>query len=235
MIELFNEDCMVVMSRYPDNAFDLAVVDPPYGIGASKPTNKQGYVLQSNGTKTFLPDAGYKHKEWDNEIPNDDYFKELIRVSKNQIIWGYNYYKLSLGAGRIIWDKVNDHMDQNDCEIAFYSGNKRQDIVRYMWAGFCQGAMAGKDLKNSKLQIGDKRKNEKRIHPTQKPIKLYEWLLSNYAKPGDRILDTHLGSGSSAIAAHYGGFEFVGCELDEDYFKAAQERIKRETAQLAMF
>lgn len=233
-VELSNEDCMDVMARYPGNHFDLACVDPPYGIGASKPRNKKGFVLQKNGSKTFIEDAGYERKDWDNSIPSDEYFCELIRVSKNQIIWGFNYYGISLGPGRIIWDKVNDHMDQNDCEIAYYSGNNRQDIVRYMWAGFCQGLVVGGNINTAGKQIGDKSKNERRIHPTQKPVKLYEWLLSNYAKEGDKILDTHLGSGSSAIAAHYGGFDFVGCELDEDYYNAAIARFDAETSQLAM-
>lgn len=235
MIELNNIDCMEYMAGLEDNAFDLAIVDPPYGIGASKPSNKKGYVAQKNGSKTFIPDAGYKQKDWDNSPPSIEYFNELLRVSKNQIIWGFNYYGINLGPGRIIWDKVNDHMDQNDCEIAFYSGNKRQDIVRYMWAGFCQGVVAGGTVNKAGEQQGNKKLNEKRIHPTQKPIKLYEWLLKKYAKPGDRILDTHLGSGSHAIAAHYGGFDFVGCELDQDYFKAAEKRIAAETSQIDMF
>lgn len=235
MIQLHNMDCMEYMATLEDDAFDLAIVDPPYGIGASKPSNKKGYVTQKNGSKTFIPDAGYKHKDWDNKAPGIDYFNELCRVSKNQIVWGFNYYGIILGPGRIIWDKVNDHMDQNDCEIAYYSGNSRQDIVRYMWAGFCQGAIAGGNIKSAGVQIGDKSKNERRIHPTQKPVKLYEWLLKNYAKEGDRILDTHLGSGSIAIAAHYSGFDLVGCELDEDYYLAACERFDRETRQVAMF
>jgi len=235
MIELLQGDCMDYMKGLDDNAFDLAIVDPPYGIGASKPSNKKGYVTQKNGSKIFMADTGYKHKDWDSSIPTTEYFNELIRVSKNQIIWGFNYYGLTIGSGRIIWDKVNDHMDQNDCEIAYYSGNNRQDIVRYMWAGFCQGAVAGGNSKTAGVQIGDKSKNEKRIHPTQKPVKLYEWLLTNYAEKGQRILDTHLGSGSSAIAAHYYGCDFVGIELDEDYYKAAKERFDRETAQKALF
>lgn len=235
MMDLFNIDCMEYMATCEDNAFDLAIVDPPYGIGASKPSNKKGFVTQKNGSKTFIPDAGYAHKDWDDAPPSSEYFDELIRVSKNQIIWGFNYYGLDIGSGRIIWDKINDHMDQNDCEIAYYSGNNRQDIVRYMWAGFCQGLIAGGDIKTAGRQIGDKSKNEIRIHPTQKPVKLYEWLLTNYAKPGQRILDTHLGSGSSAIAAHYFGVDFVGCELDEDYYNAAVNRFDLSTRQQALF
>jgi site-specific DNA-methyltransferase (adenine-specific) len=226
---------MELMARYPDNYFDLAIVDPPYGIGASKPSNKKGFVTQKNGSKTFIEDAGYKQKDWDDFSPDIEYFNELVRVSKNQIIWGYNYYKLTLGVGRIIWDKVNDHMDQNDCEIAYYSGNNRQDICRYMWAGFMQGEKAGGTSRDSVLQIGNKKLNEIRIHPTQKPVKLYEWLLSKYANEGDKILDTHLGSGSIAIACHNMKYDLTACELDKDYFEAANERIELHKQQGQLF
>jgi site-specific DNA-methyltransferase (adenine-specific) len=234
-IELLNIDCMEYMKTLPDNAFELAIVDPPYGIGAGKPAKKPGYVKQKNGNALPIKRTPYALKDWDSKPADSVLFKELIRVSENQIIWGVNYYKHDFGPGRIVWDKVNNHMDQHDCEIAYCSTNKRVDIVRYMWAGFCQGMIAGSDLKKAGEQIGDKSKNEARIHPTQKPVKLYEWLLKNYAKEGDRILDTHLGSASSAIAAHYGGFDFVGCELDEDYYKAACERFDMSTRQQALF
>jgi len=232
MIELLNCDCMDYMKDCENNAFDLAIVDPPYGIGSSKPTNKAGYVKQSNGSRSFIPDSGYQHKDWDNLPADGEYFNELKRVSENQIIWGVNYYDYYFGTGRIVWDKFNNHTDQHDCEIAYCSINNRVDIVRYMWAGFCQGLIIGNDAKKAGIQIGDKSRNEKRIHPTQKPVKLYEWLLTNYANEGDKILDTHLGSGSSAIAAHYMRFNFVGMEIDKEYYDAAVQRFEAETAQL---
>lgn len=235
MIELLNIDCMEYMKGQTDNAFDLAIVDPPYGIGASKQSNKSKFVKQKNGSKIWVEDGGYQHKGWDDKPVDANYFNELKRVSKNQIIWGVNYYNYNFGCGRIVWDKLNDHSDQNDCEIAYCSLNKRLDIVRYLWSGFCQGLTIGGNSRQALEQIGNKSKNEKRIHPTQKPVKLYEWLLTNYAEKGQRILDTHLGSGSSAIAAHYFGCDFVGCELDSDYFKAAKERFNEATAQESMF
>jgi site-specific DNA-methyltransferase (adenine-specific) len=167
--------------------------------------------------------------------PDEGYFIELQRVSNNQIVWGENFYGNRLGPGRIVWDKMNDYSDQYDCEIAYNSVNNRVDIVRYMWAGMMQGATISKSAKDALLQQGNKALNEQRIHPTQKPVKLYEWLLANYAKPGDRILDTHLGSGSSAIACLNLGFEIVGCELDADYFAAACKRIRAATAQERLF
>ena len=197
-IEMLNMDCMEYMAGLEDNAFDLAIVDPPYGIGISSNSIRQQHAK----------------KEWDNAIPKEEYFNELTRVSNNQIIWGGNYFLDYLGntQGFLIWDKKQPHdFSLAMCELAWSSIQAPAKMFRY-----------------SVLAENGK------IHPTQKPVKLYEWLLSNYAKEGDRILDTHLGSGSSAIAAHYGGFDFVGTELDEDYFKASQERFNRETAQLAM-
>ena len=199
MIELLNEDCMAVMARYPDNYFNLACVDPPYGIGiSSNPVRQQ-----------------HTKKKWDANIPSAEYFAELKRVSKNQIIWGGNYFLDYLGGtqGFLVWDKVQPHdFSLAMCEMAWTSIQKPAKIWK-------------------RSVLAEKWK----IHPTQKPIKLYEWLLTNYAKPGQRILDTHLGSGSSAIAAHYFGCDFVGCEIDQDYYEAALKRFEMETAQLAMF
>ena len=212
MIEMLNCDCMEYMAGLEDNAFELAIVDPPYGISADKNQNKRA------STK-WLGDSGgqwkeYKETEWDSNIPDENYFIELSRVSKNQIIWGGNYYPVLL-AGVVIWDKGENgtlpHGELAKSSIKTFKIFKMSRADAY--------------INNSSMKI----------HPTQKPVKLYEWLLSNYAKEGDRILDTHLGSGSSAIAAHYGGFDFVGTELDTDYFKASQERFERETAQIAMF
>ncbi|MDY7025993.1 MAG: DNA methyltransferase [Pseudomonadota bacterium] len=198
-VELLNMDCMEYMRSLPDNAFDLAIVDPPYGIGiSSNPVRQQ-----------------HEKKEWDNAIPQKAYFNELERVSKNQIVWGGNYFLDFLGntQGFLIWDKKQPHdFSLAMCEFAWSSVQKPAKMFRY-----------------SVLQERGK------IHPTQKPVKLYEWLLANYAKEGDKILDTHLGSGSSAIAAHYFGCDFVGIELDSDYYNAACERFKRETAQIDMF
>ena len=199
-IELLNIDCMEYMRGLPDKAFDLAIVDPPYGIG-----------INSSGR---LGHYGGKGKKWDNETPDDLYFLELQRVSKNQIIWGGNYFSMPPCRCFLIWDK------QQPEAISFAS-------CEYAWTSFDSSAKTY----YQRPQCAD----VVRIHPTQKPVKLYEWLLANYAKQGDRMLDTHLGSGSSAIAAHYGGFDFVGCELDTDYFNAASKRFEQATAQIAMF
>ena len=203
MIELHNIDCMEYMKGLDDNAFELAIVDPPYGIDRFEKQCKS-----NNRVEKFF-NAG----KWNSNKPDLDYFSELFRVSQNQIIWGYNHLSNLLPSTKafIFWYK---HQNGNfsEGELAWCSSG----VGRFFDRPY-------------QKDIGGK------IHPTQKPVKLYEWLLANYAKEGDKILDTHLGSGSSAIAAHYGGFDFVGCELDEDYFKAASERIDRETAQIDMF
>ncbi|MCP4464592.1 MAG: site-specific DNA-methyltransferase [Planctomycetaceae bacterium] len=232
MIELLNCDCMEYMKGLEDNAFDLAIVDPPYGRGEHGGTSRTHNVRQKNGKMLVCRDGGYARKNWDNAPPKADYYASLERVSKHQIIWGFNYCPVHFkGGGVIVWDKVNDGADQSGCELAYCSLNQRVDIVRYMW----RGMMQGKSIHNGTIQQGNKSLNEKRIHPTQKPVKLYDWILAKYAKEGDRILDTHLGSGSSAIAAHYGGFEFVGMEIDKDYYDAAVKRFNSETAQVDMF
>ena len=235
-MKLINADCMDIMKQYPDNYFDLAITDPPYGIGADKPSHKPERKKQKNGNYLLVKNTNsYKHKNWDNERPKESYFTELKRVSKNQIIWGANYFDNLIG-GRIVWDKINGESDQYDCEIAYQSINNRTEIVRYMWQGMFQGAYITKDIRKSLIQQGNKNLNEKRIHPTQKPIRLYKWLLDKYSEKGQKVLDTHLGSGSSAIASHYFGVgEFVGIEIDKDYFDAAEKRIKDQTKQLTMF
>jgi len=202
-----NEDNMELMARYEDNHFDLAIVDPPYGIR----------IQQSGGTPTHLGFKNYKKKEWDNEIPNKEYFKQLFRVSKNQIIWGGNYFveHLSKGfMGWIVWDK-GQKLTMSDGELAYSSFNK---------------ALRIKVL--NRCKIGEFGGN---IHPTQKPVKLYEWLLMNYAKEGDKILDTHLGSGSIALACHNLGYDLTACELDAEYYNAAMKRLKQHQQQLTMF
>jgi site-specific DNA-methyltransferase (adenine-specific) len=208
---------MEYMKSLPDNAFDLAIVDSPYGIGENGDRNKsRGKLAIAKDYKSF---AG-----GDIEPPNKDYFIELKRISKNQIIWGANHFASNLpnpsSSCWIVWDKVTGSSDFADCELAYTSFKTAVRQFTFQWSGMLQG-----DMKNK----------ENRIHPTQKPVKLYEWLLSNYAKQGDKILDTHLGSGSHAIACNNLGFELVGCELDTDYFNAACERIKREAQQERLF
>ena len=203
-----NEDNMELMARYKDNYFDLAIVDPPYGINASEMT------MGSGKNKKYS-----KGKKWDNKTPEQKYFDELVRVSKNQIIWGGNYFTDKLKPSRcyIFWDKgINGDCDFADGELAWCSFDKVLRIAPIRYKGFL-GA------------------DKVRIHPTQKPIKLYEWLLMNYAKEGDKILDTHLGSGSIALACHNLGFDLTACELDKEYYDAAIKRIDQHKAQIRMF
>lgn len=212
----YNCDCLEYMRKLPDNYFDLAIADPPYGIGASRPSKKAERARQADGSVLQVPVTDFTKKDWDNTIPSQEFFDELRRVSRNQIIWGANYFGLQ--GGMIVWDKINGNSDQYDCEIAYQSFNKRTDLVHYMWNGMFQGKYCGRDIRQAAMQQGNKALNEKRIHPTQKPVILYEWLLNNYAKKGDRIFDPMMGSQSSRIAAHRLGFDYVGCELDKEYY-----------------
>jgi len=202
---LTNEDNMELMARYPDKYFDLAIVDPPYGIN------------RSGQTETFTKNPKHKRKHfedkgWDNQTPKKQYFDELFRVSKNQIIWGANYFTkyLPSSMGWIFWDKGQD-LSMSDGELAFTS---------------FQVAMRRKIINRGQLMIEGGTQ-----HPTQKPIKLYKWLLDKYAKDGDKILDTHLGSGSIAIACHDYGFDLTACELDKEYFDKAMQRINNHISQ----
>jgi site-specific DNA-methyltransferase (adenine-specific) len=202
-LEATCEDCMALMARYPDKHFDLAIVDPPYGLGDA---------LVAGGTWPVKYQA--KGAKWDVK-PEAEYFQELQRVAKNWIIWGANYYSQHLPPTRgfVVWHKPNMegmHTMAN-CELA--------------WTSFDRNAKT----------VSITRPNEDRIHVCQKPVKLYTWLLENYAKPGMKLLDTHLGSGSHAIAAHYFGAHLTACEIDPDYYAAAMARIKRETAQMTLF
>jgi len=217
-VTLINCDCMDLMADAPENHWQLSIIDPPYGIDAA---NTFGGNERKSGNGAALK-TDFEKKDWDIEIPDADYFFQLMRVSKNQIIWGANYMShfLPPSMGWIVWNKDNGTTKFSDAELAFTSFERALRVWKYTWNGMIQG-----DMKNK----------ERRIHPTQKPVKLYDWLLSNYAKPGDRILDTHLGSGSSAIAAHYAGHDFVGIELDENYFKAAKKRFEESTKQEALF
>lgn len=235
MIELLNCDCMEYMATQPDNAFDWGIVDPNWGIGASRPSKKSAAVKQKNGARINVELPVYGQKDWDDKAADSEYFDELFRVTQQQIIWGVNFYDYKFGSGRLIWDKMNDFSDQFDCEIAFVSINNRIDIVRYMWAGMMQGKNISKSAKIALEQQGNKKLNETRIHPTQKPRKLYQWTFQKYIKKGQSVLDTHLGSASSAIEAHYYGVDFIGCEKDREIFEAAKTRFDRETRQIAMF
>ncbi len=216
-VSLSCEDCMALMARYPDKHFDLAIVDPPYGIERFK----KGF-----GTTRFKMDSRTAKDglKWDN-APSAEYFAELRRVSQNQIVWGANYFP-SLWEkpcrGFIYWAKSNPVANFADGEMAWTSFDKPARQFDYAWGGLSDGVVG-------------RNKKEKSIHPTQKPVKLYKWLLENYAKPGMKILDTHLGSGSHAIACHYAGVHLTACEIDPDYFAAAQERIARETRQTTLF
>jgi site-specific DNA-methyltransferase (adenine-specific) len=219
MINLHHIDCMEYMARYPDNYFDLAIVDPPYGIGESGGKNRNNKKGSAIGLKT----PNYTKKDWDNSIPPKEYFLELQRISKNQIIWGGNYFieYLKPTSCFLVWDKKETAKgDFADCELAWTNFKTAVRKFTYGWIGF--------DYLNNPHK-------EKKIHPTQKPVALYKWLLKNYAKEGDKILDTHLGSGSIAIACHDMGFDLEGCELDKDYFEAASKRFETHKSQLRIF
>ena len=215
MTEFINADCMDVMREYPDNYFDLAIVDPPYFSGPEK-RKYYGRKISPIGVKRLYGQTS----EWN--VPGKDYFDELMRVSKNQIIWGVNYYQYDFGPGRIVWDKVNGKSSFSDCEIAYCSFHDSVRLFRYMW----NGMMQGKSISEGHIQQGNKSLNEIRIHPTQKPVNLYIWLLQNYASGGDKILDTHVGSASSLIACEELGFDYVGCELDKDIFESSNQRLQ---------
>ena len=211
-----NIDCMIGMSRYPDKYFELAIVDPNYGIGMDN-SNKRTKPSRPN-SYTQYPDFRYHKTDWDKQPVKKETIDEIFRVSKNQIIWGSNYISqyLPSGYGWIFWNKLNGLENCfSDGEFAFASFGVQS---KYFECSVFHNLHGGKD----------------RIHPTEKPIKLYKWLLRNYAKPGDKILDTHLGSGSSRIACYDGGFDFVGFELDKDYFDAMEKRFQNHISQLTM-
>lgn len=211
-ITLYNADCMDVMREMPDNAFDLAIVDPPYG---KKP------MRDGSPSETVKRTFGRGSDAWDIK-PEQDYFDEILRVSKNQIIWGGNYFYENLKSTNcfIVWDKNKTISAYADCEFAWTSFNLPARIFKYTWNGMIQ-----EDMKNKEI----------RIHPTQKPVALYKWLLGNYAQSGDKILDTHLGSGSICIACDDLGFEMTGIELDPDYYQAARKRLINHQAQQKLF
>ncbi len=215
-IQVYNDDCMNIMQQYEDGHFDLAIIDPPYGIGESKNNN--------NSRSCLATSKKYKIKDWDNSAPNIKYFKELKRVSKNQIIWGANHFIENIPNASsscwVVWDKDNGQNDFADAELAYTSFKTAVRVFKFRWHGMLQQNMKNKEI---------------RIHPTQKPVALYRWLLDKYAKPDFKILDTHLGSGSNAIACHWFGCELVASELDEEYYNASLKRFKTVTAQQKMF
>jgi len=209
MINIYNKDCLEALKEMQDNEFDLAIVDAPYGIGIS------GQKEIKKGKKSDR--KHHKEKEWDKEIPSKEYFNELQRVSKNQIIWGANYFVKHLDKGKkgwIVWFKGQIGLTMSDCELAYSSFDKPTRVVNINRVDLLK---------------------QNTIHPTEKPIRLYQWLLMHYAKEGDKILDTHLGSGSIAIACHNLGYDLEGYELDKEYYDNALKRIKQHQAQTILF
>jgi site-specific DNA-methyltransferase (adenine-specific) len=202
--EVIHGDCMELMRGYPDGYFELACVDPPYGISAGKMT-------MGSGKHKFK-----KGKNWDSDIPKQDYWDELFRVSVNQIVWGGNYFSEYLDPTPhwLVWDKKNPNLSFAEGELAWVRSGKNLRIFQHYSAIVENGG---------------------KLHPTQKPVKLYDWIFSNYAKEGDKILDTHVGSGSSRIAAHRAGLDFIGAELDPDYWAAQEKRYKEFKSQLTLF
>lgn len=205
--DLRNCDCMDLMRGFPDKHFDLAIVDPPYGINADANAHKNGVMCKANGFRE------YRKTQWDGATPDAKYFAELGRVARNVVIWGGNYFPVPPSPCWLIWDKGQRDFSFADAELA--------------WTSF------GSAVRVVTIHRSTANTDGERIHPTQKPVMLYRWVLDNYAKPGQRVLDTHLGSGSIAIACHYFGAHLTASEIDADYFAAATERIKRETAQQA--
>ncbi len=217
--KIYNQDCMRFMRDLPDNFFDLAIDDPPYFKGP----NLSGYYGKGFSNLGVKRAKFYREtKHWD--IPGGVYFRELKRVSKNQIIWGANHFAGAFDSSSpywIVWDKVNGKSSFADAELAYSSFPGAVRIFKYMWNGMHQGSFGG-----------DVSKNEKRIHPTQKPTALYKWLLHNYAKPGDKIFDPHAGSCSLPVACIDMGFDFVACEIDPDYWKAGTQRVNDFKSQI---
>jgi len=223
-------DCMEGMKHSPDNYFDLAITDPPYGINVAKMAYTQEDnrpCKQKNGKTLYIKKRKYKHGDWDKESVSIEWLNELQRISKHQIIFGINYMNFHLKGGRIIWNKLMpDGISFSDCEIAYCSMFERVVNVFFRWSGMIQGIYCGKNIFKAIKQQGNKQLNESRIHPTQKPVQLYRWILKNYAKAGWKILDTHVGSASSLIACEWEGFDYIGFEKDIDYYEAATKRIE---------
>ena len=223
-MNFLNADCMEGMRDLPDNSIDLAIVDPPYFSGPER----RGYYGRVKSRTKVKRVEYHTTAQW--LVPGREYFDELMRVSRNQIIWGCNYFDYPFGPGRIVWDKCNPGSTFSDCEIAYCSLHDSVRLYRFMWNGMCQG----KSIMEGHVMQGNKALNEKRIHPTQKPVALYKWLLMTYAKPGDKILDTHVGSASSLIACDDMGFDYIGFEIDPVFYDLATQRMKDYRAQLKL-
>ena len=219
---VYNEDCMVGMARFPDKHFDLAVVDPPYFSGPER----RAYYGSSVSTQHVARKQYPVTKAW--QVPGTDYFRELERVSKRYIVWGCNYFDYRFAPGRIVWDKCNGSSTFSDCEIAATNIHDSVRLYRYMW----NGMMQGKSVDEGHVMRGNKATNDVRIHPTQKPIDLYRWIFRTYAAEGWRILDTHVGSGTSRRAAWEMGLEFVGFEIEKVYFDLQEAHFQEHSAQL---
>lgn len=216
MSEYICADCMDCLPQFPDNYFDIAVCDPPYFSGPEK-RQYYGRKISPIGVQRYYSPSA----EW--KIPDRTYFDEVFRVSRHQIIWGCNYFDYHFGSGRIVWDKCNGASSFSDCEIAYCSLHDSVRLFRYMW----NGMMQGKSIEEGHIQQGNKKLNEKRIHPTQKPVNLYRWIAQKYIQPGWKVLDTHVGSASSLIAYDEYGIEYTGYEIDPERYRSAKERMER--------
>jgi len=215
--EYINDDWRNVLKHFPDNHFSIAIVDPPYFVGP----DKRGFYGSDISAKK-VKRKRYMILDWGDEIPTNEYYKELCRVSKDQIIWGINYFEFSGNVpGRIIWDKCNGQSSFSDCEIASCTKHNSTRLFRYMW----NGMMQGKSIKEGHRQQGNKKLNEKKIHQTQKPVNLYKWLVMRYTNAGDTILDTHVGSASSLIAYEAAGLEYMGIEKNEEMYNKSLARL----------
>ena len=217
-------DCMEGMAQFPNDFFDLAVVDPPYFSGPER-RGYYGSKVSRIGVHRDYPVS----PKWD--VPGKEYFDELLRVSHHYIVWGCNYFDYRFAPGRIVWDKCNANTSFSDCEIAATDLFSSVRLFRFMW----NGMMQGKSIAEGHIMQGNKALNEKRIHPTQKPVALYDWIFREYAAPGQRVLDTHLGSGSSRIAAYNASLEFTGFEISPEYDSLQEKRFQEYTAQQDMF
>jgi site-specific DNA-methyltransferase (adenine-specific) len=223
--EVYNMDFKLGTKQFLDKFFDILIADPQYGIKESAHRN----ISRTKLAKTKM----YRKEFWDFDIPSQEDFDEMFRISKNQIIFGINYFlgkrNIPFSAGRIIWDKCNGGINFSDCEIAYCSFHHSTRLFRFMWNGMMQGTPG-----NGSVMQGNKKKNQKRIHPTEKPIAVYEWILKKYAKIGDKIADTYLGSGSSQIACYNAGLDFWGWEIDPYYFELREKRFQLYKSELKL-
>ena len=228
---VFNSDCVEGMKQFPDKYFDLAVVDPPYGIKADRSFVRKTPAIDPRNGRPIITKPK-KVGTWDNERPKPEYFIELQRVSKNQIIWGGNYFAdlLPPKSCWIVWDKVNGGSDQADCELAWTSFNTAVRQLEYMWC-----IAQGESAVNGRRAQGNNNLWEKKYHPTQKPVILYDWLYKNYAEEGMKVLDTHLGTGSNRISAHKYKMDFTAFEIDKEYFDKQEQRYRDFISQTTLF